>query len=208
MKKKKKHIRNFTLNKLREGWSKQEIFDHLMLDLGNEVKKDYRLIRQLAVFIATIPSREVKKNLSLVVGLLIVLTLGQVIGTFILSRPAAQIYGAFELPWYLILIWILVWNFFGFISILLLLLAIRFSITAFLWLSIIAFFQFSRGLWEIWIGYGEANWLNILVVISHLFAGLAAWTLYRKTPDRFRIGSDNHTTGNLWKVFFHKTIKS
>ncbi len=207
MKKKKQHIRNFTLNKLREGWSKQEIFDHLMLDLETEVKKDYHRIRQLAVFIATIPSREVKKNLSLIVGLLIALTVGQAIGTFVLSLPAARIYNAFELPWYLILAWILVWNFFGIVSILLLLLAIRFSITAFLWLAIIAFFQFARGLWEIWIGYGEANWLSILVMISHFFAGIAAFTLYHKTPDRFRIGSDNNTTGNLWNVFFHKTIK-
>jgi hypothetical protein len=203
---KKQQIRNFTLNKLREGWSKQEIFDHLLLDLENEVKKDYRRIRQLAVFVAKIPSREVKKNLSLILSLLIVLTVGQAIGSFVLSLPVTQIYGTFELPWYIALVWILVWNFFGLISLILLIPAIRFNMTAFLWLAIIGFFQLIRGLWEIWMGFGEANWLIILVIIFHLFAGFAALTLYRKTPDSFSIDSDKSTTGNPWRALFHKTL--
>ncbi len=202
--KKKTHIKKFTREKLTEGWSKQEIFNHLKQDLNTELQHDYKIIKNLATTIKNIPRIETRRKLRLLKTVLILLILAGGMLQVYLKSNVATFFGIFDLKLWLFLTIVLAANIFTILNLILIGPIIQYKVQAYIWLIILNMFTIATdipGFQYMFLTYG---WFFIAGVACRIFIGILAFLIYRKIPDRFSLTpeTEKENTKKLWTVLF------
>ncbi len=135
------NIRRFTREKLKEGWTRQQIFDHLMESAGSGARNDYARVMRIATLVARFPVQALNWKIRWVRALMIFGMLAAIVLSWSEQLPLARMFGLLELPWYIIGLWIVSANFFNLLSILLLGPALRMNRKAYLWIMILNIFS-------------------------------------------------------------------
>lgn len=65
------NIRRFTREKLKEGWARQQIFDHLMESAGSGARNDYARVMRIATLVARFPGQALNWKIRWVRALMI-----------------------------------------------------------------------------------------------------------------------------------------
>ncbi len=181
------NIRRFTREKLNEGWSRQQIFDHLIEKAGSDAQKDYKKVARLATLIARFPLQALNRKIRWVKTLMILSIMGAIGLSWLEQLPLARMLGLLELPWYMITLWILGANFFNLLNLLLLGPAIRMNRKAYLWIMILNTFLLARWIWSWALAPVAVVPILILMALLRTIIVVTSGFLYFKSNIAFDI---------------------
>lgn len=193
------NIRRFTREKLKEGWSRQQIFDHLIELAGVEARTDYARVMRIATLVARFPIQALNRKIRWVRTLMIFSMLAAIVLSWLEQLPLARMFGLLELPWYMIALWILAANIFNLLNLLLLGPAVRMNRKAYLWIMILNSFLLVRWIWS-WVlaPIASAPVLMLMALMRATIVAAAAF-IYFKSNIRFDIKQEGQS---LWQVVF------
>jgi hypothetical protein len=181
------NIRRFTREKLKEGWTRQQIFDHLMESAGSGARNDYARVMRIATLVARFPVQALNWKIRWVRALMIFGMLAAIVLSWLEQLPLARLFGLLELPWYIIGLWIVSANFFNLLSILLLGPALRMNRKAYLWIMILNIFLLTRWIWSwAWAPIASPPVLLLMAIMRAIIVASAAF-IYFKSNIRFEI---------------------
>lgn len=204
--KKKSHIKKFTRQKLKDGWTKQEIFEHVHQSRGTEIQNDYKQLKSLARTIRNIPRIETRRKLRLLKVTLILLLFGSCGLGVVLKSHLAAFFGIFELESWMMIPIFLVGNIFCILNLILILPVIQYKLVAYYWLAALNSFTLLIDLPNLSFLYFTYGWyfagsLALKVVIVAM-----ALLIAQKLPDRYSLEPEQALgetdKPQIWKVLF------
>ncbi len=202
----KSHIKKFTHEKLKDGWTKQEIFEHVHQTQGTDSNQDYKQIKRLARTIRNIPRIETRRKLRLLKVTLIMLLLASCGIGVLLKSHLASFFGIFELePWMMVPI-LLAGNIFCILNLILILPVIQYKLTAYYWLAALNLITLLLEVPNINFLYLTYGWYLLMSLVLKLAVIGIALLIAKKIPDRYSLepetDSGNLGKPQLWKVLF------
>ncbi len=192
-------IRRFTREKLKEGWSRQQIFDYLIESIGGETRTDYARVLRIATLVARFPIQALNRKIRMVKTLLIFSILAAIVLSWLEQLPLARMFGLLELPWYMIALWILAANFFNLLNLLLLGPALRMNRKAYMWLMILNAFLFARWIWSWILAPIASPPVLLFMALCRVTIVAAAAFIYFKSNIKFDIKKEGQS---LYQVVF------
>lgn len=191
------HIRRFTREKLKEGWSRQQIFDYLIENSGTHTRTDYARMMRIASLVARFPVQAMNRKIRWVILFMILSMIAAIFLSWLEQLPLARMFGLLELPWYSIALWIGAANFFNLLNLLLLGPAIRMNRKAYFWIMILNGFLLTRWLWA-WALAPVASppVLLLMAIMRAIIVGASAF-VYFKSNIHFEIKKDGQSLYNV-----------
>lgn len=191
------HIRRFTREKLKEGWSRQQIFDYLIENTDSHTRADYARMMRIATLVARFPVQALNRKIRWVILFMILSMIAAIVLSWFEQLPLARMFGLLELPWYSIALWIGAANFFNLLNLLLLGPAIRMNRKAYFWIMILNGFLLARWLWA-WALAPVASppVLLLMAIMRANIVGASAF-IYFKSNIRFEIKKDGQSLYNV-----------
>lgn len=181
------NIRQYTQEKLKEGWSRQQIFDSLINTYGLEPQSNYSKVIRIASLIARFPVEALNKKIRWVNTLMILSMLVAIVLSWLEQWPVARIFGLLELPGYIIALWVLGSNFFNLLNLLLLGPALRMNRRAYFWIMTLNIFLLTRWIWTwAWAPIASPPVLLLMAIIRAIIVASAAF-IYFKSNIKFEI---------------------
>lgn len=204
--KKKSHIKKFTRQKLKDGWTKQEIFEHVHQTQGTEIQHDYKQLKRLARTIRNIPRIETRRKLRLLKVTLIMLLLGSCGLGVVLKSHLAVFFGIFELESWMMIPIFLVGNIFCILNLILVLPIIQYKLVAYYWLAALNLFTLLIELPNFNFHYLTYGWYFAGNLALKLVIVAIAMLIAQKLPDRYSLepetGLGDTDKPQIWKVLF------
>lgn len=191
------HIRRFTREKLKEGWSRQQIFDYLIENTDAHTRTDYAHMMRIASLVARFPVQALNRKIRWVIFFMILCMIAAIVLSWFEQLPLARMFGLLELPWYSIALWIGAANFFNMLNLLLLGPALRMNRKAYFWIMILNGFLLARWLWT-WALAPVASppVLLLMAIMRANIVGASAF-IYFKSNIRFEIKKDGQSLYNV-----------
>ncbi len=199
MAKRKRKLRKVIRKWLKQGWSKQQVFDHLIEEMEINVTNDYQRIKYIAREISFTPPFRVHNRLKVGISFL---TLFIILSCFISlgqQFPLVKVYGMTEMPIWISIIGFVGTNFFNLLNLFLLGPALRWNRTALLLLIIINGFLFFRTFYVWRLNINLMPFMTILQCISRFFIFILSFFVYRYVRDHYIIRQEEN---GIWKVIF------
>ncbi|OQC61477.1 MAG: hypothetical protein BWX51_00400 [Bacteroidetes bacterium ADurb.Bin012] len=199
MAKKKYNLRKTIRRGLKQGWTKQQVFDHLIETLEVEISNDYRWIKYIAKEISFTPPFRIRNRLRVGIIFLILFVIVSCFISLMQQFPMMKIYGIIEFPLWITIIWFLGTNFFNILNLFLLGPVLRWNRQALLLLGIINAFLFIRTVFIWKLNIGLMPFITLAQCVSRFFIFFLSFIIYRFVRDNYIIKQEEN---GIWKVIF------
>lgn len=205
MTKSRRHIKKLVKNHLKAGLGKQEIFETVLNDLGEELSRDLGQLKRIAHIIRNIPLIETRRKLRTYKILIILFILIAATLQFYIEVPYIQLLGILQLPIWIIIPSTLMIFAFPLLNLVLIPPAIRYKIEAYSILCLINIFVVAKDIWTVKYDLEVFGWLIYILYFSKLVIIVLSAVIWLRLPDRFDIEAIVKTEEKerrLWKIKF------
>lgn len=205
MTKSRRHIKKLVKNHLKAGLGKQEIFETVLHDLGEELSRDLGQLKRIAHIIRNIPLIETRRKLRTYKILIILFILIAATLQFYIEVPYIQLLGILQLPIWIIIPSTLMIFAFPLLNLVLIPPAIRYKIEAYSILCLINIFVVAKDIWTVKYDLEVFGWLIYILYFSKLVIIVLSAVIWLRLPDRFDIEAIVKTEEKerrLWKIKF------